>query len=104
MFDLFGKVLMSGLGAVSLSQKKAEELLNDMKEKYKVNEEEGKAFLDRVQGIAKETREKIAEMAEMEVKKVIDKIGLVPREEFDSLQKRLDELERKLTNTQGPAA
>jgi polyhydroxyalkanoate synthesis regulator phasin len=35
-------------------------------------------------------------MAETEVKKVVDKVGLVPREEFDRLLKRVEELEEKL--------
>jgi polyhydroxyalkanoate synthesis regulator phasin len=105
MFELLEKTLLTGLGAVSLSQKKAEELLQDLKDKYKVSEDEGKAFLDRVQGFAKETKEKVAEMAETEVKKVLDRVGLVPRDEFDRLQKRLDDLERRLNNTeQGPTA
>jgi polyhydroxyalkanoate synthesis regulator phasin len=46
----------------------------------------------------KEGRERLAEMAETEVKKVVDKAGLVPREEFDRLLKRVEELEEKLRN------
>ena len=103
MFEILEKTLLTGLGAVSLSQKKAEELLNDLKEKYKVSEDEGKEFLERVQGLAKESKDKVAEIAETEVKKVLDRIGLVPRDDFDRLQKRLDELEKRLNSTnQGP--
>jgi polyhydroxyalkanoate synthesis regulator phasin len=93
MFDLFEKAALTGLGFLSLSQKKAEELLNELKEKYKVSEEEGKAFLDKMQGMAKESRERITEIAENEVKKAMDRVGLVSREEFDRLQKRVDALE-----------
>lgn len=93
MFELFEKAALTGLGFISLSQKKAEELLEELKEKYKVSEDEGKAFLDKMQGMAKESRERIAEIAETEVKKVIDRLGLVPREEFDLLHKRVEALE-----------
>jgi polyhydroxyalkanoate synthesis regulator phasin len=93
MFDLFEKAVLTGFGFLSLSQKKAEEFLEELKEKYKVSEEEGKAFLEKMQGIAKESREKVTEMAEAEVKKTIDKLGLVSREEFDRLQKRVEALE-----------
>ena len=96
MFELFEKAVLTGLGAVSLTQKKAEEILAELKEKYKVSEEEGKAFLDRIQEMSKEGRERIAGMADAEVKKVIDRIGLVPRDEFDRLQKRVEELEKRL--------
>jgi polyhydroxyalkanoate synthesis regulator phasin len=93
MFDLFEKAVLTGLGFLSLSQKKAEEFLTELKEKYKVSEEEGKAFLEKMQGIAQESRERITEMAETEVKKGIDKFGIVSREEFDRLQKRVEALE-----------
>ncbi len=100
MFELLEKVVMTGLGAISLSQKKAEELVADLKETYKMSEEEGKAFVEKMQGMVKEGRGRIAEIAETEVKKVIDRIGLVPREEFDRLQKRVDELESRLKESQ----
>jgi polyhydroxyalkanoate synthesis regulator phasin len=93
MFELFEKAALTGLGFLSLSQKKAEELLTELKEKYKVSEEEGKAFLDKMQGMAKESRERITEIAESEVKKAMDRLGLVSREEYDRLLKRVEALE-----------
>ncbi len=95
MFETLEKAVLTGLGAVSLSQKMAEDFLKEMKEKYKLSEEEGKAFMERVQGMAKEGRERIAEMADAEVKKAMERIGLVPQEEFDRLVKRVEELERR---------
>jgi polyhydroxyalkanoate synthesis regulator phasin len=99
MFELFEKAVLTGLGAISLTQKKAEEFLGEMKETYKMSEDEGKAFLEKLQGMAKEGRERIAVMAEDEVRKVIDRIGLVPRDEFDRLQKRVADLEETLRET-----
>jgi len=96
MFELLEKAVLTGLGALSLTQKKAEEILVELKEKYKLSEDEGKAFLEKVQGMAKEGRERIAEIADTEVKKVIERVGVVPREEFDRLQKRLEELEKRM--------
>jgi polyhydroxyalkanoate synthesis regulator phasin len=98
MFELFEKAVMTGIGALSLTQKKGEELLADLKEKYKCSEEEGKAFIDKIQGAAKETRERIAEAAEAEVKKTVERIGLVPKAEYDLLKQRVEELENKLAS------
>ena len=98
MFELFEKAVLTGIGALSLTQKKGEELLADLKEKYKFSEEEGKAFIDKIQGAAKETREKITEAAEAEVKKTVERIGLVPKEEYDLLKQRVEELEKKLNS------
>lgn len=96
MFELFEKAVLTGIGALSLTQKKGEELLADLKEKYKFSEEEGKAFLDKIQGVAKETRDRLTEAAETEVKKAVERIGLVPKEEYDQLKQRVEDLEKKL--------
>ncbi len=95
MFELFEKAVLTGLGVVSISQKKAEEMLEELKERYKVSEEEGKAFLEKMQGMARESRGRIAEIAESEVSKVVERLGMVSREEFDRLKTRVDALERK---------
>ena len=95
MFELLEKAFLSGLGAVALSQKMAEDLVKDLKERFKLSEEEGKAFLDKMQTMAKESRQKISELAEQEVKKVIERIGLVTREDYETVLKRVAELEKR---------
>lgn len=95
MFELIEKAFLSGLGALAVSQKMAEELVTDLKERYKVSEEEGKVLLEKLQSLAKDSRGKVAEVAEQEVKKVLDKVGLVPREDYELLLKRVEELEKR---------
>jgi polyhydroxyalkanoate synthesis regulator phasin len=98
MLELFEKAVLTGIGALSITQKKGEELLSELKDRYKVSEDEGKAFIDKLQGMAKETREKLTEAAEVEVRKTVERIGLVPKDEFDKLKERLDALENKLSD------
>ncbi len=96
MFELLEKIVLTGFGAMSLSQKKAEELLAELREKYRMSEEEGRNFLEKAQNMAREGKERLSEAAEAEVRKVMDKMGLVSRDEFDLLRKRVEELEQKL--------
>lgn len=96
MIELLEKTFLAGLGAVALSQKKAEELVAECKEKYRTTEEEGKVFLDRVQVMAKEGRQKMQEMAEEEVRKAIQRMGGVTRDEYDLLKTRVEALEKEL--------
>ena len=95
MLELLEKAVMTTIGVAVITQKKAEELAEEMKERFKLSEDEGKNLVDRIQGIAKESREKVKEMAEVEVQKVVDRLGLVSREEFDRLSKRVQELESR---------
>lgn len=96
MIDLLEKAVMTAIGVAAITQKKAEELAAELKDKYKMSEEEGKQFVDRLQAIAKDSREKIRETAEIEVQKVVERLGLVTREEFEFLSKRVLELESRV--------
>jgi polyhydroxyalkanoate synthesis regulator phasin len=93
MLELLEKAVMTTIGVAAITQKKTEELVAEMKERYKLSEDEGKHLVDRIQNIAKESREKVREMAECEVQKVVERLGLVSREEFDRLSKRVQDLE-----------
>jgi polyhydroxyalkanoate synthesis regulator phasin len=96
MLELIEKVVMTTIGVAAITQKKAEELVTEMKDRYKLSEDEGKQMVDRIQAMAKENREKVREMAETEVKKVVDRLGLVSVDEFEILKKRVQELESRL--------
>jgi polyhydroxyalkanoate synthesis regulator phasin len=96
MLDLIEKVVMTTIGVAAITQKKAEELVTEMKERYKLSEDEGKQMVDRIQTMARENREKVREMAEGEVKKVVERLGLVSVDEFELLKKRVQELEARL--------
>jgi len=86
---------MTAIGTVAITQKKGEELVAEMKDKFKMSEDEGKNFVERIQSIAKDSREKVQQMAEIEVQKVVDRLGLVTREEYDRLVKRVQDLESR---------
>lgn len=95
MLELLEKAVMTTIGVAAITQKKAEELVAEMKERFKLSEEEGKNLVDRIQTIARESREKVGEMAEVEVQRVVDRLGLVSRDEFDRLAKRVQDLESR---------
>lgn len=96
MLELFEKAVMATIGVAALTQKKTEELVLEMKERYKLSEEEGKNLVERIRAIADESKEKVKEMAEAEVKVVVEKLALVQREEFERLVKRVQELESRI--------
>lgn len=95
MVELFEKMMVSGLGALALSKSKAEEVLTDMREKYRLSEDEGKALLEKLQTMAQQGKDNLAEIVENEVKKAIRAAGMVTREEYDLLEKRVADLERR---------
>jgi polyhydroxyalkanoate synthesis regulator phasin len=93
MLELLEKAALTAIGAASLTQKKGEELVQELKARYKMSEEEGRVFLDKIQDIARVGRERTSEMAETEVKRALDRIGMVSRQDFERLERRVRALE-----------
>ena len=102
MLELIEKAALSALGAAALTQKKGEELVQELKARCQMSEEEGKAFLERIQEIGRTGREKTGEMAEAEVKRALDRLGLVRRDEFEALRRRVAALEAHETPDEEP--
>jgi polyhydroxyalkanoate synthesis regulator phasin len=102
MITLFEKTAMMGMGALSLSQKKAEELLGELKERLGCSEEEGRSLLEKLKAQAEEQKNLLTKAAEEEVQKACDRLGLVRREELERLSARLDVLEKR-GESQDPA-
>jgi polyhydroxyalkanoate synthesis regulator phasin len=96
MIEIIEKTLLTGLGALSMSQKKAEEMVCELKERLNLSEEEGKKLLDKLQQAAKENQSKLESVAQDEVKKALERIGVVTEEEFNSLKRKVSALEKKL--------
>ncbi len=96
MIELLEKTLLTAVGAMTLTQKKAEELLLELREKLNISEEEGKDFLKKIQDAVTQSQEKMQEQARDEVKKACERMGVVSAAEFDKLQKKVAKLEKKL--------
>jgi len=96
MIELFEKTLLTAVGAMTLTQKKAEELVHEMREKLNIGEEEGKDFLHKIQEAAVKSQAKLQEQAQEEVKKACERMGVVTEDEFKKLKKKVAQLEKKL--------
>lgn len=96
MLEIVEKTLLAGIGAMAMTQKKAEELIDDLKERLNLSEEEGKNLLEKLKSAAKENQQKLEEMAQTEVQKACERVGVVTSEEFAKLQKKVTQLERQV--------
>jgi len=96
MIELFEKSFLTALGAATLTQQKAEELLKELREKCNISEEEGKAFLKKIQEAAAKNQETLQEQARQEVQKACERMGMVSSEDFNALKKKVAALEKKL--------
>jgi polyhydroxyalkanoate synthesis regulator phasin len=100
MSDLIEKTLLAGIGALALSQKKAEELVEGLQRQFGLSEEKGQELLSKLQEAASSQQQRLEEVAQEELKKAVIRLGLVNREEFDQLVQRIEWLEQRLKLTE----
>lgn len=98
MFELLEKTLLVGMGTLSLSQKKADELRQELRQRFNVSEEEGKILFERLQQSATEYQRRATELAQEEAKKAYERLGVATRQELEQLQQRVAALEQRLDN------
>lgn len=96
MTDLIEKTLLAGIGALALSQKKAEELVESLKGQFDLSEEKGQELLGKVQEAVRNQQQRLEEVAREEIAKAVTHIGLVNRDEFEKLAERVEKLEKRL--------
>ena len=97
MLDIIKKSIYLGLGAATVTREKIEAFVDELIEK-------GQLSKDKKTEAIKEIFEKI-EKEEKEIKTKIDntvtetmnKIGIVAKSEYDKLLKRVEELEKKIS-------
>jgi len=96
MIEMIEKTLLAGVGALSLSQKKADEFLDEIKDRMNISEEEGRSLLEKIRKTADEGRARLEQIAREEVEKSMERIGVVAKKDFDILKKKVTKLEKSI--------
>lgn len=96
MFELFEKALFAGIGTISLTRQKSEELINELQKQFNLSEEKGKELFAKMEAVARENQQKLEDVAREEVRKSLVRMGVVTTEEFEVLRQRVLILEQRL--------
>ncbi|GAW91815.1 phasin family protein [Calderihabitans maritimus] len=101
MLEWLRKGFLLGLGAMSLTREKAEQLVEDLVKKGQVSTDEAKQFVEQLVERGREEREQLRGTVQSEVQKVRDELGLVTRKELEELEARVKALEERLQKHDG---
>ncbi|NLV25278.1 MAG: phasin family protein [Deltaproteobacteria bacterium] len=101
MLEFAEKLVLTGMGALTLSQQKLEEMVKEVRERLNLSEEEGKKLVARIQKSAEEQQKKLEKLAMEEVHKSCERIGVVSREDLKKVEKKLADLEKRLKALEG---
>ncbi|MEK6794120.1 MAG: phasin family protein [Spirochaetota bacterium] len=88
-------VFYTSVGLILKGKEKVEEAAKRFVADHPMNKEEGEKFVRGVMDKAEEAKNDLTKMVEEAVEKAVHTMGLVTKKQFDELEKRLKESQKK---------
>ncbi|OJW20722.1 MAG: hypothetical protein BGO49_03875 [Planctomycetales bacterium 71-10] len=101
MIDQIKKTMLTGLGLALMTKDKVEELGRDLAEQAKLGEGEGREFVDNLMKQSENARGEFEARVNALVKKAVEGLNMVHKDDLAKLQARVDELEAELKKHEG---
>ncbi|MCB2214650.1 phasin family protein [Desulfofustis glycolicus] len=107
MFDFVKKAMFTGIGVLSLSKEKIEEVARDLIDKGKLSEQEGEKLVAELLKKSEESRAELKKQIEEQVQAVLQKMDCASKSDLAELRTELLEIKAKLEileQSGGPSA
>jgi polyhydroxyalkanoate synthesis regulator phasin len=88
MTNLFEKGLLAGLGLLSMTREKAQEIVEELSHEGELQKSEVKQWVDQLSERGDEERQALRKVIREEMKKVMDEMGLATKEDIQELLKK----------------
>ena len=97
MFESLDKLMMAGLGALTMTRERAEEVFDKYVSQGQAAKAEAKTgFVKELLDSAERTRTELEEIVRKQTEQVLDKMSLVKQEDIVRLESKIDRLEGKI--------
>ncbi len=95
-FELWKKAFLIGLGATAVTMEKVQELANELVERGEMSQNDAKHFSEDLKNRAMKEKEqfesKVKETVDSYMKATVKNLGLVSRDEWESLKKEVSSM------------
>ena len=92
MFETLDKVMLAGLGAMSMTKEKAESIFDEYVEKGKAKKEHRAGFVKDVMDYAEKTKDDLKKVISEQVEKAMGKQPIATKDDIKRLEAKLDQL------------
>jgi polyhydroxyalkanoate synthesis regulator phasin len=90
MTSLFEKGFLVGIGLLSMTREKAQQVIEELSHEGDVQKGEMKQWVDQLSDRGEEERQALRKVIRDEVKKVLDEMGLATKEDIQKLREKQD--------------
>jgi poly(hydroxyalkanoate) granule-associated protein len=95
MADLIKKMILAGLGALSLTREKAEEISRDLIKRGELAKTDEAKFVRDLMDLVEKNRAGMEEKIEKAVEKAMEKLDIPSRKEINALKEEISKLTKK---------
>ena len=96
MLNLSKKMLLAGIGTLSLTKEKANKIAADLIKRGELSQSESKEFVVDLLDKAEKEKNKLIEKIKPEIDKSLEKMNFASKKCVDDLEKKIDELGNKI--------
>lgn len=93
---LLEKVILSGLGLASLTQEKAQKLVDELVKEGEMSEKDGALMAKKVMDNLEKSKKEMESKMNKAMKEMVEKANIPSKKDFNALEKKIDELNKKL--------
>ena len=91
MTNVFEKGLLAGIGLLSMTREKAQDIIEELTHEGELQKSEAKQWVDQLSDRGEEERQALRKLIRDEMKKVLDEMGLVTKEDLREMLKKQDQ-------------
>jgi len=92
MFEALDKMLLAGLGAISMSQEKAEKIFDEYVSRGKLEKESRSGFIKAMMDAAEKNRTEFEKLVSKQVQETMENLDLPTSKDIKRLEKKIDKL------------
>ena len=92
MLDALDRFMMAGIGAMSMTKERADELFDEYVNRGKAERENKSGFVKEVLDQAEKSRSEFEKLIDKQVRETVEKLGLATKEDVKRIEEKLDML------------
>ena len=96
MIDIFKKLALMGLGAISLSEEKLKDLVKEMEAKGEVSKDECEGIIKNLLSKVDDERKAAQDSVLSKIREGLGKIDIATKDDITKLEKKIKTLDKKL--------
>ena len=92
MFESLDKLMLAGLGAISMTRERAEKIFEEYVQRGQIEKDRRTGFVRDVMDAAAKTRKELEDLVGKQVQETLTRLDMPRREDLARLEAKLDEL------------